>query len=244
MIISSLWKKLLASIFPGVDDDLPELIDEEHEPPEDNDDDQDSGDADLDDVSEEPEVKKRQPRREDTSRLDAAVDRAQRLEDDVAALKRNATPSADQKARSEEDRQLNDPNTDEMTKWQIRSNQTLRSAENTARQALNEAHDMRDQAKFLNGGIADPRRAKYADKIEKELVSLRSKGQNVDRETLYYYQLGKDIANGTLKAAPKKPTAQAAVPRGKSVAARSDVKASGRSKSASGARERLSNTQI
>lgn len=243
-----LWKKLFFSIFPGVGpDDLDApgetLDDVDSNVTDDSEDLEELPDSNLDDAD--APVTQRKPRAEDTSRYDAAVDRANRLEEDVAELKRQRTgPSESDRQRAEDDRKLDDPNTDELTKWQLRSNRIMSDANVNAQKALNEAQDMRDEAKFLSGSVADPRRAKYAERIEKELKVLRSKGQNVDRETLYYYQLGKDIASGALKAAPKKVSAQAALPRGKLVSARSDVRASGRGRSASGARERLSNTTI
>ena len=232
---SGLFVKILSSLFPGVDgedDELPDTDIEDDLPDTDIEDDE--PDADID----EPEERPRRSAREDTSSITAAaLERARRLEEDVETLKRaSSAPS--------EDRQLRDPNTDAMTKWQITANRTLRETQGAANRALAQAQDMQDQAKFLSKSATDPRRAKYADRIEKELASVRAKGGNVDRETVYYYQLGKDIAEGKLKAAPKKASAAAAVPRGRTVAARSDVRSSGRNRSSSGARERLADKPI
>lgn len=242
---SGLFVKLLSSLFPGVDgedDDLPNTdIDDE---PEDADIDDEPEDADIDD---EPKERPRRSAREDTSSITAAaLERARRLEEDVETLKRaSVAPSEDRRQTDEEDRQLRDPNTDAMTKWQITANRTLRETQGAANRALAQAQDMQDQAKFMSKSATDPRRAKYADRIEKELASVRAKGGNVDRETVYYYQLGKDIAEGKLtKAAPKKASAAASVPRGRTIPARSDVRSSGRNRSSSGARERLADKPI
>lgn len=239
-------KKLLASLFPAVDDDdLPELPDDapDDEPVDEPDDDQ------VDDiVDDEPEERPRRAASRDTSgtrEMQAALERARRLEEDVENLKRSSgAPSEDQRTRQEEDRQLADPNVNELTKWQINANRTLRETQGAAKQALMQAQDMQDRAAFMSKATSDPRRAKYQDRVEKELTTLRSKGQNVDRETLYFYQLGKDIAEGKLKAAPKKASAAANVPRGKTPAARSDVRSKGNNRSASGARERLMDKPI
>jgi hypothetical protein len=240
--VSQLLKKLLASLFPGVGE-----VDE----PEDNPDAPEDAPEELDDdlpelpEDDEPAPARSRARNDNSEALKAANERAQRLEDDVATLKRGAqSPSEEQRLRADEDRALQDPNTDAMTKWQIQANRTLRETQQEARTARNQAADMMDKATFMSKAAEDPRRAKYGERIEKELSSLRAKGQNVDRETLYYYQLGKDIAEGKLKAAPKAKAKVADVPRGRTPAARSDVRSGGNGKSASGARERLSNMNI
>ena len=251
--MSSLLRKLLASLFLGIDDDdLPT-------PPDDDDDQVDDEPVDDDQVDDEPvdddqvddEPVQRQPTRrasrDDSSsrQVEAALERARQLEEDVRALKASsAVPSEDQRLRADEDRQLQDPQTDPMVKWQINANRTLRETQQNANRALAEARDMQDRAAFMSKAAADPRRAKYEERIEKELKSLRNKGQNVDRETLYFYQLGKDIAEGKLKAAPKKASNAANVPRGRTPAARSDVRSRGTSRSSSGARERLADKPI
>jgi hypothetical protein len=250
--MSALLRKLLASLFIGIDDDdLPE-------PPGDDDDQVDDDQVDDDQVDDDqvdddqvddtpaPRQSKRATRDDSSSReISNALERARQLEEDVRTLKaNNAAPSEDQRLRADEDRQLQDPQTDPMVKWQINANRTLRETQQNANRALAEARDMQDRAAFMSKAAADPRRAKYEERIEKELKTLRNKGQNVDRETLYFYQLGKDIAEGKLKPAPKKASNAANVPRGKTPAARSDVRSRGTSRSSSGARERLADKPI
>jgi hypothetical protein len=244
-----LFLKLFSSLFPSVDDDeLPELPDDTVYEDQADDDtvDEDQADDDTVDEDEPPARQSKRATRDDSSSraVEAALERARKLEEDVETLKRSsAAPSEDQRLRAEEDRQLADPQADPMTKWQIQANRTLRDTQQNANRALAEARDMQDRAAFMSKSATDPRRAKYEDRIEKELKTLRNKGQNVDRETLYYYQLGKDIAEGKLKAAPKKTNA-ASVPRGRTPAARSDVRSRGNSRSSSGARERLADKPI
>ena len=240
--MSALLRKLLASLFIGIDDDdLPE-------PPGDDDDQVDDEPTDDDQVDDTPAPRqsKRATRDDSSSRaVQDALERARQLEDDVRALKASsAAPSEDQRLRADEDRQLQDPQTDPMVKWQINANRTLRETQQNASRALAEARDMQDRAAFMSKAAADPRRAKYEERIEKELKALRNKGQNVDRETLYFYQLGKDIAEGKLKPTPKKASNAANVPRGRTPAARSDVRSRGTNRSSSGARERLADKPI
>jgi hypothetical protein len=254
--MSKLLRRLLASLFPAVvdDDDLQTPPDDDQGDDDQGDDDQgdddqgddDQGDDDQGDDTPPARQTRRAARDEGNSQVVRdALERARRLEDDVEILKRSsAAPSEDQRLRLDEDRQLADPQTDPMVKWQIQANRTLRDTQQNASRALAEARDMQDRAAFMSKASTDPRRAKYEDRIEKELKTLRNKGQNVDRETLYYYQLGKDIAEGKLKAAPKKTSAAASVPRGRTPAARSDVRARGGSRSSSGARERLADKPI
>jgi hypothetical protein len=253
--LNALLRKLLASLFLGVnDDDLPFPPDDDDEtPPSDDDDETPPSDDDdetppSDDDDETPPARQaRRTSRDDSSSraVSDALERARQLEEDVRALKAsNAAPSEDQRLRADEDRQLQDPQTDPMVKWQINANRTLRETQQNANRALAEARDMQDRAAFMSKAAADPRRAKYEERIEKELKTLRNKGQNVDRETLYFYQLGKDIAEGKLKPAPKKASNAANVPRGKTPAARSDVRSRGTSRSSSGARERLADKPI
>lgn len=249
--MSRLLRRLFASLFPGAadddDDDLPDPNAELDEPGEPEDEPEEPEDE-PEEPEDEPATRRAASRRESaepSAAVQAAIARAERVERDLEDLKRaTAGPTEDQRARIEEDRKLADPNVDALEKWQINANRTLRETQEMARRSLRDAHDMQDKTTFMSKVTEDPRRAKYADRVEKELVALRAKGQNVDRETLYFFQLGKDVATGKLKAASKKPSAAAAVPRGKTVSARSDVRSGQRSRSASGVRERLADKPI
>lgn len=237
---SSLLRKLLSLLFPGVEDEpepeeIPEDIIPEDEFPED----------DLPELPEDEPEPRRIARPDNSEAIRAAMERAERMEREVEALKRGpAAPTEEQRQHQEEQRQLDDPNTDAMVKWQIQANRTLRQTQQQAQNALMQAQDMQDKATFLSKSSTDPRRAKYADRVEKELQTMRSQGRNIDRDSLYAYMLGKDIIDGKLKQTPKKQSAAAAVPRGKSPAVRGDVNARGSRTEHQKRAERLANTNI
>jgi hypothetical protein len=97
--------------------------------------------------------------------------------------------------------------------------------------ALQEARDLSDRARFESKLATDPRRAKYAERVEEEIQKARSAGNTqATREDAYYWMLGKDIASGKLK--PKAKTSAAPnVNRGKPAGVRSDVQGRGRPQS-------------
>jgi len=51
--------------------------------------------------------------------------------------------------------------------------------------------DTSDRASFSAKATVDPLYRKWETKVEEELASLRAKGQNVGREQLFYYMIGK-----------------------------------------------------
>ena len=92
---------------------------------------------------------------------------------------------------------------------------------------------MADRARFEARVNSEPRRAKYTERVEEEIQRARQRGQQASREDVYYWMLGKDIAEGKLKAKPKAAAAAVAanVPRGKTPGVRSDVQGRGRPQS-------------
>ena len=241
---SNLLYKLLGLLFPGVEGD-PEPPQDDPEIPEDDLPEELPEEDDLPELPEDDPAPRRAAPRQDDSAVRAAIERAERIEREVEALKRGpAAPSEEQRQFQEEQRQLDDPNTDPMTKWQINANRTLRQTQQQAQNALLQAQDMQDKATFLSKAATDPRRTKYADRVEKELAQMRSQGRNIDRDSLYAYMLGKDIIDGKLKPAGKKPSAAAQVPRGKSPAVRGDVNARGAKSEHQKRADRLANMRI
>ena len=89
---------------------------------------------------------------------------------------------------------------------------------------------MADRARFEAKVNSEPRRARYTERVEEEIQRARQRGQQASREDVYYWMLGKDIAEGKLKAKPKAAVA-ANVPRGKTPGVRSDVQGRGRPQS-------------
>lgn len=213
-------------------------------------DDFDDGLGDLDDDAGNPPVGARpasrtQPddRDERLARLESQVSEAQRRYQEALSRSAPTTPQQDPEWQREEER-LRAADVTELERWQIQSNRTLRETRARAEQAVMHAQDTADRAQFQSKISTDPRRAKYADRVEQEIASMRQKGQNAPREAVYYYMLGKDIAEGKLK--PKTRTAPPAdLPRGRTPAARSDVGGRGTGKSDHQKRaERLANIQI
>lgn len=133
-------------------------------------------------------------------------------------------PSVDRDFEAEGAR-LRDPNLDPMERWQIQSNRTLRQSQQAAQAALFQAQDLRDQTLFESKIASDPHRSRYRERVEQAVQDERRAGRNASREAVYYYMLGKDIADGKLKpkAKPKAPAAD--VPRGKTPGVRSTVPA-------------------
>lgn len=202
--------------------------------------------GDLDDDAGAPPVGARPaPRQNETSdriaRLEAQVSEAQRRYQEAVSRTPPTTPQQDPEWQREEER-LRATDVTDLERWQIQSNRTLRETRATAAQAVMHAQDTADRANFQSKFSTDPRRSKYADRVEQEIASMRQKGQNAPREAVYYYMLGKDIAEGKLKAKPKAPPAD--LPRGRTPNARTDV--SGRSGKSDHQKraERLANIQI
>ncbi|WP_321921708.1 hypothetical protein [Burkholderia sp. BCC1998] len=151
--------------------------------------------------------------------LEAEVERRGRAVDTARAP---AAPTTDRDFEAEEAR-LRDPNLDPMERWQIQSNRTLRQSQQAAQAALFQAQDLRDQTLFESKIASDPHRARYRDRVEAAVQEERRAGRNASREAVYYYMLGKDIADGKLKPKAKAKTPAADVPRGKPPGVRSNV---------------------
>ncbi|WP_155629314.1 hypothetical protein [Burkholderia territorii] len=233
--MSKLLQRLLGFLFPGVDD--ADLADPGGDAGGDDagagdagggDPDAGSAHGDLpDDDVEFDFVEPTTPARRgttDTERLaalEAEVERRGRMVD----ASRTTTPTApvtDTEFQREEER-LRDPNLDPMERWQIQSNRTLRQSQQAAQAALFQAQDLRDQTLFESKIASDPHRARYRDRVEAAVQEERRAGRNASREAVYYYMLGKDIADGKLKPKAKAKSPAADVPRGKTPGVRSTV---------------------
>ncbi|MBY4771761.1 hypothetical protein [Burkholderia ambifaria] len=229
--MNKLLQRLLGFLFPGVDDPSDPLADA-------GGDDAGAGDAGGDDsgagsgAGDAPDddfdfdfVEPAAPTRRSTSdadrlaALEAEVERRGRLVDTARAP---AAPAPDRDFEAEEAR-LRDPNLDPMERWQIQSNRTLRQSQQAAQAALFQAQDLRDQTMFEAKIASDPHRARYRDRVEAAVQEERRAGRNASREAVYYFMLGKDIADGKLKPKAKAKSAAADVPRGKTPGVRSTV---------------------
>ncbi|MBN3809419.1 hypothetical protein [Paraburkholderia sp. Ac-20347] len=250
--MSALLKRLLGLLFPGVDDGG----DPPSDPADGGGDPAASGDAgggdpggDLDDLEIDfvddtpPASASRGTDADRLARLEAEVERRGRAVDHSRAP---ATPVADPEFDREEER-LRSPDTSDMERWQIQANRTLRATQQEARRAMFQAQDMADRTQFQAGATSDPRRARYADRVEEAVQAERAQGRNASREAVYFYMLGKDIAEGKLKAKARAKAPAADVPRGRSPGAnaRADVPTRGRGATdRDKLRSRLENVQI
>jgi len=222
--MSKLLKRLLGLLYPGIDgepDDGPDPSDT------------DAPDPDLADDDDLPELDgPDDPPARAASRRSAADERLDRVEAELETRKRafeasQRTPAVDPEFTREEER-LRNPELTDMERWQINANRTLRATQHQAAQALQEARDMADRTRFESKLNSDPRRAKYAERVETEIQKARAAGNTqASREDAYYWMLGKDIADGKLKAKPK-ASSTPNVNRGKPAGVRSDVQGRGR----------------
>ncbi|MCA8203195.1 hypothetical protein LGM71_19265 [Burkholderia sp. AU33545] len=233
--MNKLLQRLLGFLFPGVDDaDSPDLGGDAGGDGAGADGasgaDGSAGDPAVDIPEDDLEfdfVEPAAPSRRTTSEadrlaaLEAEVERRGRMAD----ASRTAAPTApvmDRDFEAEEAR-LRDPNTTEIERWQIQSNRTLRQSQQAAQAALFQAQDLRDQTLFEAKIASDPHRARYRDRVEAAVQEERRAGRNASRESVYYYMLGKDIADGKLKPKAKAKAPAADVPRGKTPGVRSTV---------------------
>ncbi|KUY70812.1 hypothetical protein [Burkholderia sp. RF4-BP95] len=232
--MSKLLQRLLGFLFPGVDDDAADPGGDagnggvDHDAaggadPGAGDPGADTPDDDFDFDFVEPTAPSRRTS-SDADRLaalEAEVERRGRL---VDAGRTTTSPATDRDFEAEETR-LRDPNLDPMERWQIQSNRTLRQSQQAAQAALFQAQDLRDQTLFESKIASDPHRARYRDRVEAAVQEERRAGRNASRESVYYYMLGKDIADGKLKPKAKAKAPAADVPRGKTPGVRSTVPA-------------------
>lgn len=225
--MSKLLKRLLGLLFPGIDGETDDA------PPSD---DPDTPDPDLPDDDDPLELDDDPaPASRAAPRRSAADERLDRVEAELEARKRafeatQRTPAVDPEYQREEER-LRNPELTDIERWQINANRTLRATQQQAQMALQQAQDMSDRARFEAKLNSDPRRAKYAERVEAEIQKARAAGNTqASREDAYYWMLGKDIADGKLKAKPKGSTAPN-VNRGKPAGVRSDVQGRGRPQS-------------
>jgi hypothetical protein len=240
---NSLLAKLLAYLFPGIDGENDDPVDTGNDDAGGSDDADDLDLPDFDD-SEPPAASARAPRDdrdERLARLEAEVERRGRLAEEA---RRSAAAPVDTEFQREEER-LRSPDTTDLERWQIQSNRTLRATQQQAQQAMVQAQDMMDRANFQSKAASDPRRTKYESRVEEAVAQERAAGRIASREAVYYYMLGKDIAEGKVKSKPKAVSSAPAVPRGKSPAVRSDVQGRGRPNSEKDKlRARLENMNI
>lgn len=172
-----------------------------------------------------------------------ARERADRFERELTEARRAPPPPAADAQRQREDAILNDPNADANEKWRINANRRIAQTEQAAAHTLMSAQDTNDRSEFTLACASNPRLAAVKDDVERELATMRGKGQNAPRRELARYLLGKKLEEAP--AAKKKPDAASNANRGRPANAGSDVQRGGGRKTEHQKRaDRLANVNI
>lgn len=200
---------------------------------------------DLDPADPDPDPPRRTAAQDlEDSRREAreARERADRFERELTEARRAPPPPAADAQRQREDAILNDPNADANEKWRINANRRIAQTEQAAAHTLMSAQDTNDRSEFTLACASNPRLAAVKDDVERELATMRGKGQNAPRRELARYLLGKKLEEAP--AAKKKPDAPNAN-RGRPANAGSDVQRGGGRKTEHQKRaDRLANVNI
>lgn len=231
--MNTLLARLLSFLFPGVDD--PGVDDPSGDAGGDPGADTAGGDPGADDPNgdeldidfvEEPEPRTRGASSVDdrVRALEQEVERRGRMVEESRRSSPASTPTVDAEFQREEER-LRSADCSEQERWQITANRTLRDTRRDSMNALLHAADVHDRTLYESKVQSDPRREKYRARVEAAVQEERRQGRNASRESVYFFMLGKDIAEGKLKPKVKAKTPAAEVPRGRSLGARSDVPA-------------------
>ena len=149
-------------------------------------------------------------------------------------------PTEEAKRREAEDRELSDPKLDANRRWQIEANRTLRDTKSRTDATLAQAQDLSDKANFDLSCAANKRFAAVKVEVEEELKKARAMGQNLPREAMAYYLLGKKVATAPEKKAAVTP--KQGSERGTPV--RSDVRPGGKMTDHQKRAKRLENVNI
>jgi hypothetical protein len=190
-------------------------------------------------------IKLRQARQEAEKKYEKAME-------ELATARRQPEPKREQSnedsLRRQEDEILNNPDATDWQRYAVRSARDARQASANSQTALREARDINDKAQFSKIAQSSPKAfAKYEDKVENMLKSMRANGNDAPRTELYYYILGKDMAEGKLKTSSTKSDVKTGgVKRGSTPNARSDVSSreSGKLSDAEKRVKRLENVRI
>lgn len=241
--LATLWlSMLLGFLRPAVEEPPVEDPPADDAPPD---------DAPGDDLPPDDEPPSDPPRRTAAQDLEderrGRREEKERFERELAEARRSNQPAPqndEQRQRADEDRILADPATPADEKWRINANREIRSTRNIAAQTMLSAQDVADQTNFNLACSQNPRLAAVKDEVERELATMRGKGQNANRRELARYLLGKKLEEAP--AAKKKTAADASnVNRGRPAGSGSDVPRKGGSRTEHQKRaERLANVNI
>lgn len=168
-----------------------------------------------------------------------ARERAERLERDLEEMRRGNTGRnrAEEEAAERERLALMTP--EERTDYLLRKQRDEILGE--VRRGQFVTADQNDKAAFAARAASDPLYRRYEERVEKELQTLRARGQNVSREALLSYLIGQDALKRRGEVAGKQRRKAAEVRRretAKPGSGRGDAPAQ-RGKAGKTARERL-----
>lgn len=177
-------------------------------------------------------------------RAQAAERKAEETAAEVARFKQSQSADAQRQAVEAEERRIaaiDDPV--QRYQQQLYHWAKQRDAEQKQSQQALELRlmDQADKSAFESKAAVNPKYAKYADAVEKELANARRAGQNATREQVLIYIVGKEALNPKTSANTTKQKQQAqqrvAAARGTPTGARSDAGSGRSSRSESAARE-------
>ena len=185
------------------------------------------------------------------ARTKEATDRAEKAERDMAALRaqmeevqrslHSGNAAKDAQAEAELLAQM-----DPIQRVQYEADKKINAIQVELRKVQLSNIDSADRATFLSKAQNDPVRTKLADQVEKNLSDMRAKGINAPRDDIYYYLLGKQLAEAKTKSGGKGPVRQEARSRvettqGRTTSSRSDAPSGRKGKTAE---DRLENVLL
>ena len=178
----------------------------------------------------------------------AANERAEKAEREMAALRaqmeevqrsiHSGSAAKDAQAEAELLAQM-----DPIQRVQYEADKKINAIQVELRRVQLSNIDSADRASFLAKATNDLVRQKLADQVEKNLADMRAKGINAPRDDIYYYLLGKQLAEQKAKSGGKGPVRKEAQSRvdatqGRTTSSRSDAPSGRKGKTAE---ERLEN---
>jgi hypothetical protein len=134
-------------------------------------------------------------------RAQEAEDRAARIEREVQEAR--AAAQRAQPKESREDREARLALMDPEQRSEFRLNEALEQNRRDMALMQFQMQDTADRTSFEAKAATDKLYAKWAPKVEAELADLRRQGQNVSREQLFAYLVGKSALEGRGKTSPK-----------------------------------------
>ena len=160
------------------------------------DDGQDAAEGDGTDAEEEVEVEARPSRAE--TRFQKLANEAKEAREESARVRReldefkaSQRQQAQQESPDQVAQRLALMTPEERLEYKL--DQAERRNSQTMANMQFQMQDAGDKSAFLALCASDATAARYTEKVEAELSRLRSQGQNVSREALFTYMLGKDI---------------------------------------------------